>query len=248
MWRSSPKLGTQQRANASTNLNDHSLGTSSTSQRERPEGCYFQAHCFLTTREVVSIQSLESENKTKEIQHKDLFFAPLSLLQNSLCLRFSYISKRKTARTQRISGVEDPYKVVDSGMGFLVRSLCLGVFFDLGLFRGCSFFAYGWKLPAYSGAFLLTIYFFSFSADNFSFFTYNWSFFAYNGKVRLIRALRDCKQRSLTVSKKAPTVSTKASPLVRLLNQFKAGAIDVNFPFCALEPLRTLGYHLSLRT
>ena len=84
---------------------------------------------------------------------------------------------------------------------------------------GCSFFGYSWKLPAYSGAFLLTV-------DNFSFFTYNWSFFAYSfsfsayswsfsaysGKVRLIRALRDCKQRSLTVSKKAPTVSKKASP------------------------------------
>ena len=76
-----------------------------------------------------------------------------------------------------------------------------------------AFFAYSWKLPAYSGAFVLTV-------DNFSFFTYNWSFsaysfsfFAYSGKVRLIRALRDCKQRSLTVSKKAPTVSKKASPL-----------------------------------
>ena len=32
------------------------------------------------------------------------------------------------------------------------------------------------------------------------------------GKVRLIRALRDCKQRSLTASKEAPTVSKKASP------------------------------------
>ena len=30
--------------------------------------------------------------------------------------------------------------------------------------------------------------------------------------MHLIRALRDCKQRSLTVSKKAPTVSKKASP------------------------------------
>ena len=30
--------------------------------------------------------------------------------------------------------------------------------------------------------------------------------------MRLIRPLRDCKQRSLTVSKKAPTVSKKASP------------------------------------
>ena len=59
------------------------------------------------------------------------------------------------------------------------------------------------------------------TVDNFSFFTYNLSFFAYNfsfftyswsGKVLLIRALRDCKQRSLTVSKKAPTVSKKLPP------------------------------------
>ena len=76
-----------------------------------------------------------------------------------------------------------------------------------------AFFAYSWKLPAYSGAFLLTV-------DNFSSLTYRWSFFfglqlelfAYSGKVRLLSALRDCKQRSLTVSKKAPTVSKKASP------------------------------------
>ena len=47
----------------------------------------------------------------------------------------------------------------------------------------------------------------SFFAYSFSFFDYSWSFFAYSGKVRLIRALSDCKQRSLTVSKKAPTVS-----------------------------------------
>ena len=38
-------------------------------------------------------------------------------------------------------------------------------------------------------------------------------FFAYSGRVHLIRALRDCKQRSLTVSKKTPTVSKKVSPL-----------------------------------
>ena len=47
---------------------------------------------------------------------------------------------------------------------------------------------------------------------SFSFFTHNWSFVAYSGKVHLRRALRDCKQRSLTVSKKAPTVSEKSSP------------------------------------
>ena len=76
--------------------------------------------------------------------------------------------------------------------------------------EGCGFFAYSWKLPAYSGVlFLLTV-------DSFRFFTYSWSFFtysfspfylqlelfAYSGKVRLIRALGDCKQRNLTVSKK----------------------------------------------
>ena len=84
---------------------------------------------------------------------------------------------------------------------------------------GCGFFAYSWKLPAYSGASLLTVdnfsffaYSFSFFAYNFSFLTYRWSFFAYGGKVLLVRALRDGKQRSLTVSKKAPTVSKKASP------------------------------------
>ena len=69
-------------------------------------------------------------------------------------------------------------------------------------------------------SFLLTVDNFSFLTHNWSFFaysfsflTYSWSFFAYSGKVRLIRALRDCKQRSLTVSKKAPPVSKKASPV-----------------------------------
>ena len=77
---------------------------------------------------------------------------------------------------------------------------------------GCNFFAYSWKLPAYGGAFLLTIDNFSYFPYNWSFFTYNLSLFAYNEKVRLISALRDCKQRTLTVSKKAPTVSKEASP------------------------------------
>ena len=36
------------------------------------------------------------------------------------------------------------------------------------VFGRMQFFAYNWKLPAYSGEFLLT--------DNFCFFTYNWSF------------------------------------------------------------------------
>ena len=38
---------------------------------------------------------------------------------------------------------------------------------------GCSFFAYSWKLPAYSGAFYLQL-------TIFCFFTYSWSVFAYS--------------------------------------------------------------------
>ena len=68
---------------------------------------------------------------------------------------------------------------------------------------------------------LLTVVHFSFSAYTRSFFTYNWSScwssFACNGIVCLIRSSSvDCKQRSSTVSKKAPTVSRKASPLFRI--------------------------------
>ena len=40
---------------------------------------------------------------------------------------------------------------------------------------GCNFFAYSWKIPAYSGAFLLTI-------DNFSLLITNWNFI-YNFSV-----------------------------------------------------------------
>ena len=65
---------------------------------------------------------------------------------------------------------------------------------------GCGFFAYSWKLPAYSGAFLLTAdnfsffaYSWSFSAYSYSFYTYSWSFCAHTRKVRLVGALRDCK-------------------------------------------------------
>ena len=45
----------------------------------------------------------------------------------------------------------------------LFRSAILGHANFPPLQYGCSFFAYNWKLPAYSGAFLLTV-------DNFSFF------------------------------------------------------------------------------
>ena len=64
-------------------------------------------------------------------------------------------------------------------------------------------------------AFLLTSR--AFFTYNFCFFTHNWSFFAYSGKVLLISALRDYKQRSLTVSKKAPTASKKLQLQVKKL-------------------------------
>ena len=86
-------------------------------------------------------------------------------------------------------------------------------------FLGCGFFACSWKLPAYSRAFLLSIdnfsfftYNWSFFAHKFSFFTCSWGFFAYSGKVHLIRAFRDCKQRSLTVSKKLQLEVKKLPP------------------------------------
>ena len=78
-------------------------------------------------------------------------------------------------------------------------------------------------------AFLLTIG--AFFAYKFSFSACNWSFFAYNRKVRLIRAFRDCKQRSLTVSKKALTVSKNCSPpsLEGLTNGSDQGALGISY-------------------
>ena len=71
--------------------------------------------------------------------------------------------------------------------------------------QGCGFIALSWKRPAYSGAFYLQLTILAFLLTI-------GAFFAYSGKVRLIRALRDLKQRSSTVSKRAPIVSKKASP------------------------------------
>ena len=59
--------------------------------------------------------------------------------------------------------------------------------------------------------------------------------------MHLIRSLRDCKQRSLTVSKKAPTVSKKASPKNNLHSwlsyaQWSASArllVHVSCPQCS---------------
>ena len=86
---------------------------------------------------------------------------------------------------------------VDAAFLLTVGSFLLTVELVLLTVDNLSFLTYNWSFCAY----------------NFSFSTYNWSFFAYSSKMRLVRALRDCKQRSLTVSEKAPTVSRKASLL-----------------------------------
>ena len=92
------------------------------------------------------------------------------------------------------------------------------------ILKGCGFFCLQLEASCLQWSFVthivlqLTILAFLLTlglAYSFSFFTCNCSFFAYNGKVRLIRALRDCEQRSLTESKKAPTVSKKASPILK---------------------------------
>ena len=54
------------------------------------------------------------------------------------------------------------------------------------------------------------------------------AFLLTSGKVRLIRALRDCKQRSSTVSKKAPTASKKASPIIFTVPQVRR--VEMNCP------------------
>ena len=65
-----------------------------------------------------------------------------------------------------------------------VELLCLQLCF--GAFLHLEFFTYSW-----------------------SFFCLQLSFFAYSRKRRLISTSMDCKQRSSTVSKKAPTVGCK---------------------------------------
>ena len=90
----------------------------------------------------------------------------------------------------------------------------------------CAFFECGFLLTVES--FLLTAELFCLQLTILVF-TYSWScfgyslslftytvgvFFAYSGKVHLIRALRDCKQRSLTVSNKAPTVRENFPPFL----------------------------------
>ena len=100
-----------------------------------------------------------------------------------------------------------------------------------------SFFTYSWSFFAYS----------------FSFFTYSWSFFAYSGKVCLTRALRDCKQRSFTVSKKAPTVSKKASPKIQGISSLHSvsaeggcGAVSAMVTLLILNNYRSVSVSVTL--
>ena len=58
-------------------------------------------------------------------------------------------------------------------------------------------------------AFLLTVLGFSLTVGAF---LLTIEVFVYSGHLGVIRALRDCKQRSSTVSKKTPIVSRNASP------------------------------------
>ena len=77
------------------------------------------------------------------------------------------------------------------------------------------------------GSFLLTVEFFdlqlfrSFLTYSWSLFTHNLSFFTYSGQLLLISTLTDCKLRSSTVSKKAPTVNKTASPVYHRLSLSK---------------------------
>ena len=131
-------------------------------------------------------------------------------------------------QTEKIKNIETPAKIPSEYFGECIAFVRIQLvylrleashlqwsFFLLQL-TIFSFFTYNWSLFVYS----------------FSFLTYSWSFFAYSGRVRLIRALRDCKQRSLTVSKEAPTVSKKASP-----NAFAPhGIVELSLHFSTLQP------------
>ena len=94
---------------------------------------------------------------------------------------------------------------MDAAFLLTVGSFLLAVELFYLKLRILADFTYSWSLFAY----------------NFSFLTYSsWSFFAYSGKLHLKRALKDCKQRSVTVSKNAPTVSKKASPILLSILKF----------------------------
>ena len=69
----------------------------------------------------------------------------------------------------------------------------------------------------------------------FSLLTYSCSFVAYSGKVRLIRSLRDCKQRSSNVSKRAPTESKKKLPPCLLVECCPAPMLSLCDPDCLVR-------------
>ena len=95
------------------------------------------------------------------------------------------------------------------------------LFFTGDFSLDAAFFAYSWKLPSCSGAFLLTIdnfcmftYSWSFCAYSFSFFAYSWSFFAYSWSFCVSnKGLEGLQAKNLNCKQEAPTVSKKASPL-----------------------------------
>ena len=72
----------------------------------------------------------KEREKTSKKPHTMIFFsATLGPLQDSLCLRFFLHFEEKTQPEHKeFRGLKAPEKV-DSGMGFSVKSLCLGVFF-----------------------------------------------------------------------------------------------------------------------
>ena len=76
-----------------------------------------------------SSRNFKEQKNTQRNLTQRFFSAPLAPLQNSLCLRFLTFQRENTARTQRISGVEGPSKRWIQACDFLVKSLCLGVFF-----------------------------------------------------------------------------------------------------------------------
>ena len=88
-----------------------------------------------------------------------------------------------------------------------LEASCLQWIFNLQL---TIVFTYTWGFSLTILAFLLTVAF----CLQFYLQTKLQLLFAYSGQVRLISALRDCKQRSSTVSKKTPTASKKSFPLI----------------------------------
>ena len=105
------------------------------------QGCLFLKAIFFFSRTMPERRlltkcpclqaKLKSEENTQTNLTRRFFSAPLTPLQNSLCLHFPTFQRENTARTQRISGVEGQKKGGLRRGIFLVKSLCLGFFFGL---------------------------------------------------------------------------------------------------------------------